>query len=288
MTKDHKPHTRHIVGDIKTRDPHTSWAVLDSKGHLLKSESHLPHFRQDPASTTKLWTLYTLATMIEKDQLPDNFIKKHRHDINLMLVRSDNVASERLAIAAAGSEDNFCRIMTRLAHKKGLDDTQFKTCNGLPERGHYSTADDMARMAYLLERDFPQHKRLASQIHAPGIPKPNTGAGLLNDCIEFGKTGTAHGLYGAHGKKSYTGGLDHGGYAAVAGAHDKHDRDKIMLAADRFFKEHPTHSSQHPSSKNHEGHGKKLAAKHAEDHDGPPPKHHGHKKEHGHRSHSHH
>jgi len=61
----------------------------------------------------------------------------------LMLV-SGNDAATAIAKNIAGTEEKFACMMTAKARLLGLKNSQFKNASGLPAKGHYSTAYDMA------------------------------------------------------------------------------------------------------------------------------------------------
>ncbi len=79
----------------------TTYAVLNPDGSLNEAASRGAHERQDPASTTKVWTLYTLISMVEDRILPPEFLQENRALIQAMMVHSNNDASQRLATMAA-------------------------------------------------------------------------------------------------------------------------------------------------------------------------------------------
>ncbi|WP_027363792.1 D-alanyl-D-alanine carboxypeptidase family protein [Desulfotruncus alcoholivorax] len=60
------------------------------------------------------------------------------------LVPSGNDACVAIAEHVAGSEDFFVLLMNEKAALIGAADSCFKNTNGLPEKGHYSTAFDLA------------------------------------------------------------------------------------------------------------------------------------------------
>lgn len=217
--------------DFKTADPDASWAVLDARGHLIAGQN--AYTRQDPASTTKMATLYTILHMVEKGELPRNFLSRHRHDIDRMCIRSDNAAANRLAIAASGSVRKFCRTMTALMHEEGLSLTEFINPSGWPMEGHYSCAADMARIAYIFERDFPEHTHLLGRDHVRGVGR-NTGADIIGEYCEFGKTGTGTGVYGTPSRKSFVGGGADGSFA-IASARGPQGRRDFAEAASNYL-----------------------------------------------------
>ncbi|HET8761184.1 MAG TPA: serine hydrolase, partial [Nitrospiria bacterium] len=67
--------------------------------------------------------------------------------INAMLVTSANDACRAVAETVAGTEDDFVDKMNRYAEALGLADTRFQNACGFDAPNHYSTANDLARLA---------------------------------------------------------------------------------------------------------------------------------------------
>ncbi len=61
-----------------------------------------------------------------------------------LLLRSGNDAANALAIACAGSIENFAEMMNRKAAELGLTHTHYANPSGLPAENHYTTAYDLA------------------------------------------------------------------------------------------------------------------------------------------------
>ncbi len=65
-----------------------------------------------------------------------------------LLLQSGNDAAVVLAFHAGGGKpEKFVEMMNETARKIGMENTQFKNPNGLPQEGHYSTARDMALLS---------------------------------------------------------------------------------------------------------------------------------------------
>lgn len=62
-------------------------------------------------------------------------------------IASGNDASVAMAERIAGSEEQFVSMMNQKAKELGLKNTHFKNSTGLPAKGHYSSAKDMAVIA---------------------------------------------------------------------------------------------------------------------------------------------
>jgi len=72
-----------------------------------------------------------------------------------MMLNSGNDAACAVAEHVGGSVENFASLMNKKAEKAGVKNTSFKNPSGLDEEGHYSTAEDMARItAYALKNDL--------------------------------------------------------------------------------------------------------------------------------------
>ena len=144
-----------------------------------------PAERFEPASLTKLMTSYLVFAAIKEKKLDPAqtlpvserawkaegsrmFIEPRRPAtvaelIRGMIVQSGNDASIALAEGIAGSEDAFAQLMNRQAQRMGMKNSSFTNATGLPQPQHYSTAEDLARLAAALIRDFPEEYRVYSQ-----------------------------------------------------------------------------------------------------------------------------
>ncbi|OBY80605.1 peptidase M15 [Paenibacillus sp. KS1] len=68
-----------------------------------------------------------------------------------LMLRSGNDAAVAIAEHVGGSEEGFVHLMNEKAKLLGLEHTQFRNPHGLDEKGHYTTAEDLARIsAYAL------------------------------------------------------------------------------------------------------------------------------------------
>ncbi|HBE80579.1 MAG TPA: D-alanyl-D-alanine carboxypeptidase [Firmicutes bacterium] len=143
---------------------HASAAVLINadNGELLFAKN--PHAIMAPASTTKIMTA---ILAIEKGNLdkkitisrsaaatPGSSMYLHRGEVQTMrnllyglMLASGNDSATAIAESIAGSQAGFARMMTEKAHQLGMKDTQYKNASGLPAKGHYTTAYDMALLA---------------------------------------------------------------------------------------------------------------------------------------------
>ncbi len=77
--------------------------------------------------------------------------------IKCIAVASGNDASVAMAEHIAGSEAEFVRMMNSRAKGLGMADTNFEDCSGLTNSdGHYTTAEDVARMSRELITKHPE------------------------------------------------------------------------------------------------------------------------------------
>ena len=121
--------------------------------------------RRAPASMTKMMTCILGLEQLPSSQevlitpeaasAEDNTFKwrageRIRADELLMgmMTVSDNGAAIAIAQAIRGSVRGFAELMNEKAQELGCTDTHFANPNGLPNNNHYSTARDMARIAY--------------------------------------------------------------------------------------------------------------------------------------------
>ncbi|MEM8789613.1 MAG: D-alanyl-D-alanine carboxypeptidase family protein, partial [Pseudomonadota bacterium] len=173
-----------------------------------------------PASLTKMMTLYLVFDAIERGRLsldqkitvsayaaskpPSKLGLRRgqrielRYLIRAAAVKSANDAAAALAEAVSGSESGFARDMTATARAMGMSRTTFRNASGLTQRGHVSTARDMALLGRRLFYDFPEYYNLFSRRSTSAKLKTvyNTNRRLLNayrgaDGIKTGYTRAA-------------------------------------------------------------------------------------------------
>ena len=152
--------------------------VIDAKdGNILHSTN--ASTLNYPASLTKLMTLLMLFEALEQDKLeistelvtstraskakpsklglqPGDTITV-RQAISALITKSANDVAVVVAEQLSGSIRSFARAMTRRARALGMKDTTFRNPHGLPNRGHLSTARDMALLSRILINQFPQY-----------------------------------------------------------------------------------------------------------------------------------
>ena len=78
-----------------------------------------------------------------------------------LMLASANDAAAAIAYAVAGGIDEFAALMNKKARELGLYDTAFKNPHGLDAEGHYTTAEDLARLSVHALND-PEFLRIVS------------------------------------------------------------------------------------------------------------------------------
>jgi serine-type D-Ala-D-Ala carboxypeptidase (penicillin-binding protein 5/6) len=76
-----------------------------------------------------------------------------------MIVLSGNDACVVVAEGLSGNEDSFAERMTRRGRELGLTASTFKNSSGWPVEGQWTTARDLAVIAWRTIEDFPQYYR---------------------------------------------------------------------------------------------------------------------------------
>lgn len=69
---------------------------------------------------------------------------------------SANDAMVAMAERVSGTEEAFVKKMNMKAKEMGLKNTNFVNCTGFDEKNHYSTANDMAKIAMELVNNYPE------------------------------------------------------------------------------------------------------------------------------------
>jgi len=190
-----------------------AWLLYDfTSDHIIANANE--HERIEPASLTKLMTLYlTFAALKQKTLKLDQMVPVSERAwktpgsrmfiepgkpvtveelLHGIITDSGNDACVALSEAVAGSEDVFVQMMNREAQQLGMKDTHFMNPTGLPDPKHYSTAYDLTLLAAALIRDFPEYYPLFSQreFRYNNINQPNRNRLLwLDPHVDGMKTG---------------------------------------------------------------------------------------------------
>ena len=141
--------------------------------------------RMEPASLTKMLTSYVIANELANGNIHlDDEVRISEKAWRMqgsrmfvevgkkvtvadllkgMIIQSGNDATVALAEHVAGSEDAFVSLMNQHAAELGMLDSHFVNSTGLPNKNHYTTPRDLAKLAVALIRDFPEHYDWYSQ-----------------------------------------------------------------------------------------------------------------------------
>ncbi|MDO7905109.1 D-alanyl-D-alanine carboxypeptidase family protein [Paenibacillus sp. JX-17] len=88
-----------------------------------------------------------------------------------LMLRSGNDAATAIAEHIGGSEDGFVFLMNQKAEELGLSHSHFMNPHGLDAEGHYSSANDLAKLtAYALQQ--PEFKKIVAT-KEKAAPNPN-------------------------------------------------------------------------------------------------------------------
>lgn len=196
-----------------------SYVLLDfASGQVLAAKA--PDLRQEPASLTKVMTVYIAFEEMKNGRLKDTdqalvsekawrqgmdsresrmFIEVGKRVsigdlLRGIIVQSGNDASIALAEHLGGTEATFAELMNQYAKNLGMHNTHFANATGVPAEGQYTTAHDIAVLARALIRAFPDRYELFKQREFTfnGIRQPNRNLLLARDpSVDGIKTGHA-------------------------------------------------------------------------------------------------
>jgi len=141
--------------------------------------------RMEPASLTKMLTSYVIANELANGNIAlDDEVRISEKAWRMqgsrmfievgkkvsvedllkgVIIQSGNDATVALAEHVAGSEDAFVSLMNQHAAELGMLDSHFVNSTGLPNKDHYTTPRDLAKLAIALIRDFPEDYKWYSQ-----------------------------------------------------------------------------------------------------------------------------
>jgi D-alanyl-D-alanine carboxypeptidase (penicillin-binding protein 5/6) len=150
-------------------DPHSGTILAEKNANTLR----------EPASLTKLMTLYLVFQDLQSGQLTLNtmvpisttawraegsrmFVKVGSkvsvQDLILgITVQSGNDATIALAEYVGGSLPAFVQMMNQTAGKLGMTSTHFDDPTGLHAKDHISTARDLALLTQAIIQDYPEY-----------------------------------------------------------------------------------------------------------------------------------
>lgn len=137
-----------------------------------------------PASVTKLMTAYVTFRALNSGAVTaDTPVLITQHALNeppskmgfpvgtkmtldnamkMMIVKSANDIAVAIAETVGGSEAGFIERMNAEARRIGMNSSQFRNPNGLPDDGQVTTARDLAVLARAIWSEFPQYRHYFS------------------------------------------------------------------------------------------------------------------------------
>ncbi|OYY03314.1 MAG: peptidase, partial [Mehylophilales bacterium 35-46-6] len=174
-----------------------AYLVTDfNSGHVIATQN--AKMRVEPASLTKIMTAYLSLKALKNGHLQLSqtlpvsekawkvegskmFIEPNKpvtvdELLHGMITVSGNDASITLAEGIASSEELFAGMMNKEAQRLGMKNTHYMNATGLPDPQHYTTAEDLSKLATALINDFPEeYKRLYSikEYEYNNIKQPN-------------------------------------------------------------------------------------------------------------------
>ena len=155
---------------------------FDSGQSIAEKDADQP---MEPASITKLMTAYVVFTEIRNGSLAlsdkvrisekawrtqgsrmfveVNTLVNVADLLKGVIIQSGNDATVALAEHIAGTETSFAALMNHHAKELGLTHSNFMNSTGLPDKEHYTTAHDIARIAHALIDEFPEYYQWYSE-----------------------------------------------------------------------------------------------------------------------------
>lgn len=151
--------------------------LIDAKTGMVLYQKNMDQ-QMFPASITKILTNYIALEKLGKDDLLtanataiDNIDRTSSHIwldygeqapmidfVYASMMQSANDASNVLAEAASGTQEEFAKVMNEVAKNAGAKNSNFVNAHGLPDDAHVTTAYDMAMItrAALKNKDFKE------------------------------------------------------------------------------------------------------------------------------------
>jgi D-alanyl-D-alanine carboxypeptidase len=176
-------HAARHQAERESYSPAFASIIVDANsGATLTSNN--PDSLRHPASLTKIMTLYLLFERLESGKMTlgtEMPVSQHAADqeptklglrpgqtlrvedaIKGIVTRSANDAAVVVAEAIGGSEDDFCKMMTRKARALGMSRTVYVDASGLPNDDQITTARDQATLGRAIQERFPRYYRYFS------------------------------------------------------------------------------------------------------------------------------
>lgn len=173
--------------DINALQSRSYILIEASTGQVLHEKNS--QIRYPMASLTKIMTTYIVMQALEKGDITyDTIITASEYAcsfggsqvwlevgeqfplsdmLNAIELHSANDAAVAVAEAIAGNEASFVQLMNQAAEELGMENTKYLDCTGLTDEGHYSTAEDVAKLALALTNEYPEIFVYTTKIYEP-------------------------------------------------------------------------------------------------------------------------
>ncbi len=164
-------------------DPRYAAFVIDINSNEVLYSRNADRARY-PASLTKIMTLYLVFEALREGKITRETRIRFsayaaaqppsklgiavgqtisvENAIKALVTKSANDVAAAVAEHLGGTVSQFAADMTRTARSLGMTNTTFKNASGLPNSAQVTTARDMARLGYAIQRDFPVEYRYFS------------------------------------------------------------------------------------------------------------------------------
>ncbi len=190
-----------------------AWVLMDAATGQILAQKNMDQRRQ-PASLTKLMTLYLTFQALDQGQIKINdnvrigqdawstggsrmFLKlgsevSVKDLIQGIIIASGNDACVALADFIAGNQSSFATLMNLTAKRLGMTNSNFVDATGLPAPEHFMSAHDLALLARAIATQFPEYYKYFGEkwVTWNNIKQPNRNRLLWRDPTVDGlKTG---------------------------------------------------------------------------------------------------
>ncbi|USO02621.1 MAG: D-alanyl-D-alanine carboxypeptidase [Alphaproteobacteria bacterium] len=198
------------TGPLKIKAPHVLIIDYQSQDVIVERDADAKTY---PASMTKIMTALVIFEALKNKQITletmltvpkaayrapgtSMFLKLGQKVSVFDLLKglicvSGNDAAKTLAIALAGSEENFAELMNDMAVRIGAANTHFTNASGLFHKEHYTTARDLIKITHYLITNFPEYYYLFKQktFNFNGVLQTSKNSLLKNDWFDGVKPG---------------------------------------------------------------------------------------------------
>jgi D-alanyl-D-alanine carboxypeptidase len=176
-------HSHHHHDEGGSYSPAFASIIVDANSGATLESNNADGLRH-PASLTKVMTLYLLFEQLQSGKMTldtEMPVSEHAAEqeptklglrpgqslrvedaIKGIVTRSANDAAVVVAEAIGGSEDDFCKMMTRKARALGMTRTTYVDASGLPNDDQITTARDQATLGRAIQDRFPRYYRYFS------------------------------------------------------------------------------------------------------------------------------